>query len=125
MGYAVARGQVDSKSQETSGRTREEIEVEDSEVLDQAAGSGQEIVVEKEGIRATFRRDARGALRVCMEGEGCSKSDLRRIGEDLIGRVTQQYVYHKVITEMKNRNMTVIDEEVAQDRTVRIRVRNS
>ena len=59
-----------------------------------------------------------------MEGEGLSKTELRRLGEELIGRVTQQYVYHRIITEMKNRNMAIVDEEVAEDRTVRIRVRN-
>jgi hypothetical protein len=125
MGFAVARSHENQTGSKISSRSREEIEVEDSEVLEQAAGSGQEIVVERDGARATFRRDARGALRVCMEGEGLSKTELRRLGEELIGRVTQQYVYHRIITEMKNRNMAIVDEEVAEDRTVRIRVRNS
>ena len=80
--------------------------------------------MEKDGIRAIFGRDPRGALRVCMEGEGVSKSELKKIGEELIGRVTQQYVYHRLMTEMKNRNMIVVDEEVSADNAVRIRVRN-
>jgi hypothetical protein len=83
------------------------------------------MVVEKDGVRAVFSRGARGALRVCMEGEGYSKAELRRIGEELIGRVTQQYVYHRLVTELKERNMTIVDEEMAEDRTVKIRVRNS
>jgi hypothetical protein len=125
MGFAAARSCETQADSTISARNREEIEVEDSEVLEQAAGSGQEIVVERDGVRATFRRDARGALRVCMEGEGLSKTELRRLGEELIGRVTQQYVYHRVVTEMKSRNMAIVDEEIAADRTVRIRVRNS
>jgi hypothetical protein len=125
MGFAAARSCETQADSTVSTRNREEIEVEDSEVLDQAAGSGQEIVVERDGVRATFRRDARGALRVCMEGDGLSKGELRRLGEELIGRVTQQYVYHRVVTEMKGRNMAIVDEEIAADRTVRIRVRNS
>ena len=104
--------------------TREEIEVDNSEILANAAGQGEEIVVEREGLRAVFTRDARGALRVCMEGKGHSKAELRKIGQELIDRVTQQYVYHRVITEMKQRNMHVVSEEVAEDRTVKIRVRN-
>src|ERR687887_601082 len=72
--------------------------------LEGTAGTGEELVVEKEGIRAVFSRDARGALKVCMEGEGYSKAELRRIGEELIGRVTQQYVYHKLVTELAERN---------------------
>ena len=67
---------------------------------------------------------AAAALRVCMEGKGHSKAELRRIGQELVDRVTQQYVYHRVMTEMKQRNMHVVSEEVAEDRTVKIRVRN-
>jgi hypothetical protein len=59
-----------------------------------------------------------------MEGHGCSKAELKRLGEELIGRVTQQYVYHKVVTELKQRNMAIVNEEVTADRTVKIRVRN-
>src|SRR5262249_22607699 len=98
---------------------------EDSEILEGAGATGEELVVEKDGIRAVFSRDARGALKLCMEGEGYSKGELKRIGEELIGRVTQQYVYHKMITELRDRHMAVVDEEVAEDRTIRIRVRKS
>jgi hypothetical protein len=124
LGYAVAQGAGSGRRVRGEGKTRAEIEVENSEVLEGAGGTGEEMVVEKDGIRATFSRDARGALKVCMEGEGHSKAELRRLGEDLIGRVTQQYVYHKLITEMQERNMQVVDEEVAEDRTIKIRVRN-
>lgn len=124
MGFALVRGEQDLK-QRTKGTTRAEIEVEDSEILEGGGGTGEEMVVEKDGIRAIFSRDARGALKVCMEGEGYSKAELRRVGEELVGRVTQQYVYHRIVTEMKNRNMTIVDEEMTQDRSVRIRVRNS
>lgn len=117
---AAAQGSLVNKEKNTA-----EIEVEDSEILAAAAGTNEEIVVEKEGIRAVFSRDARGSLRVCMEGKGYSKADLRRIGQELIDRVTQQYVYHRVVTELKQRHMTIVDEEVKEDRTVKIRVRNS
>jgi hypothetical protein len=82
------------------------------------------MVVEREGVRVIFSRDARGALKLCVEGEGHSKSELKRIGEELLGRVTQQYVYHRVVTELQERNMTIVDEQVGADRTVKIRVRN-
>jgi hypothetical protein len=122
MGFAVAKhGQTELAASE---KTTEEIEVEDSEILQDAAGIDQEIVVERENLRAVFTRDARGALRICMEGTGYSKAELRQIGQDMIDRVTQQYVYHRVVTELNERKMTIVDEEVAEDRTVKIRVRN-
>ena len=123
MGFSMARAGV-ANQQYASTESRTEIEVENSEVLQGAAGTGQEIVVERDSVRATFTRDPRGALKICMEGKGYSKSDLKKIGEELLGRVTQQYVYHRIVTELKDRNMSIVDEEVAKDRTVKIRVRN-
>jgi hypothetical protein len=124
MGFAsIQEGHVSTGA---SGRTasREEIEVEDSEILETAAGTAEQIVVERDGVRATFSRDARGALRVCMEGGALSKAQLRKLGNELIGRVTQQYAYHRIVTELKQKNMTIVDEQVTKDQTVKIRVRN-
>jgi hypothetical protein len=124
MGFAsLQEGQI-SAGISSKATNREEIEVEDSEILEAAAGTGEEIVVERDGVRATFSRDARGALRVCMEGGGLSKAQLRKLGQELIGRVTQQYAYHRIVTELKQKNMTIVDEQVTKDNTVKIRVRN-
>lgn len=106
------------------GISREEIEVEDSEILESATGTGEQIVVQRDGVRATFTRDARGALRICMEGRGKSKAQLRSIGEDLLGRVTQQFAYHRIVSQLKERNMTIVDEQVTEQQSVKIRVRN-
>ena len=124
MGFAsIQEGEISAGISSTT-RNREEIEVEDSEILEAAAGTGEEIVVERDGVRATFSRDARGALRVCLEGGGLSKAQLRKLGNELIGRVTQQYAYHRIVTELKQKNMTIVDEQVTKDQTVKIRVRN-
>jgi hypothetical protein len=123
MGFSLARKDALTRPQ-VSTRTRAEIDVEDSEILADAGGLHQELVVERDGVRAIFTRDERGALRLCMEGEGFSKSELRQLGEELIGRVTQQFVYNRLVTELKQRHMNIVEEEVAEDRTIKIRVRN-
>jgi len=102
---------------------RVEMELDESEVLKDAVSSNQ-IVVEREGMRAIFSRDARGALKLCMEGESHSKAELKRMGQELINRVTQQFVYHRVVSELKQRGMNIVDEQVTADRTVKLRVRN-
>ena len=126
MGFAAAKqGEITCDGEvDVEQKTRTEIEVDDAEVLAEAAGSGEEIIVERDGITAIFSRDARGALRVCMEGTGVTKSQLRQTGQELVDRVTQQYVYHRVVTELKDRKMAIVDEEMTEDRTVKIRVRN-
>jgi hypothetical protein len=120
MGFSIVNARAEPRTQ-TDEKTREVIDVEDSEIL--AESAAQEIVVERDGVRAVFSRDARGALKLCMEGHGHSKRDLRRIGEELLGRVTQQYAYHRIVSELKEHGMCVVDEQVSADRTVKIRVR--
>ena len=126
MGFAVASGasSVATKAKVGTSVNRAEIEVENSEVLADAGGTNEQMVVEKDGVRATFSRDARGALKVCIEGAGHSKAELKRIGQELMEQVTQQYVYHRVVSELKQRNMAIVHEEVEADHTVKIRVRN-
>jgi hypothetical protein len=122
MGFAVASAGTIDDRQRTANRA--EIEVEESEILPNEAGREQSLVVERDGIRATFSRDARGALKVCMEGVGVSKAELKRVGEELLGRVTQQYAYHRIVSELQERNMTIVGEELQADQSVKIRVRN-
>jgi hypothetical protein len=62
MGFAIVRAPSEERRSRQLTRTREEIEVEDSEILEQAGGGGQELVIDRDGVRATFRRDANGAL---------------------------------------------------------------
>jgi hypothetical protein len=123
MGFSVAQDAM-AKASMSTGMTREEIEIDDSEIMEDAVGTDQKIVVERDGIRATFSRDPRGGLRLCMEGHGTPKRQLRELGEELLGRVTQQYAYHRIVSELKNRNMTIVDEQMTEDQSVKIRVRN-
>jgi hypothetical protein len=124
MGFAAAQNQGARVRQIIDPKTRAEIELEDSEILAGSAGSGEQMIVERDGIRAIFSRDARGALKLCVEGTGQSKAELKRIGETLVGRVTQQYAYHRLVSELKERRMTILDERVGNDEAIHIRVRS-
>jgi hypothetical protein len=116
--------QHESANLSTSTKTKEVIDVDNSEILTNAAGTDESIVVQRDGVTATFQRDPTGGLQLCMEGNHVSKSQLRAIGEELLGRVTQQYAYHRIVTELKNRGMQIVDEEVTETESVKIRVRN-
>ena len=56
MGFSMAQ-QAGLLESQAAGVTREEIEVDNTEILASAAGRGEEIVVEREGLRARFTRD--------------------------------------------------------------------
>jgi hypothetical protein len=124
MGFAVAQANISPHRRILDTKTRAEIALEESEILAGTAGSGEEMVVERDGIRAVFSRDARGALKLCLEGHGLSKTELRRLGEQLVGRVTQQYAYHRVLSELRERHMNIIGERVGADQSITIRIRH-
>ena len=124
LGFTVAQGAAGPVVRAADTTTKCEVDVEDSEILEASAGSGEELVVEKNGVRAVFSRDARGALKLSLEGKNMTKGELKQLGDELVGRVTQQYAYHRIVTELKSRNMAIVEEQVQADRTVKIRVRS-
>ena len=123
-GFTAIQHEASNIASQMKSKTRETIEVDDSEVLTDTFGTEEAIVVERDGLTATFKRDSKGTLQICMEGDRVSKAQLRAIGEDLLGRVTQQYAYHRIVSELKNRGLTIVDEEMTETESVKIRVRN-
>jgi len=123
MGFTAVESAAGTHTKRRSGN-RVDVELEDSEVVEAGPQTEQLIVQRPDGVRATISRDARGSLKVCVEGEHLSKAELRQIGEELAGRITQQYVYNKLMTEFRDRNLAVVDQEVSADQTIKIRIRN-
>ena len=69
----------------------------DSDVLDDVA-KGEELVLVRDDVRARVFRDSGGTLKLCVEGSA-SKQELRQLGEQLMGRISQQYAYHRIMEE--------------------------
>jgi hypothetical protein len=99
-----------------------ELEVENADVVEDTLRAGQSIVVERDGVRVTFSRDERGRMKTCVEGS-LPKAELRAIGEDLSGRVVQQYVYRRLQDELGKRGFTTLAEEKGPDESIRVHVR--
>lgn len=100
------------------------LDVPHSEVVTGTLGRDQRIRVTRDGITAEFRRDARGRAAVCVTGAGCSAEQLRAIGEELSGRMVQQYVLTKLKNEMASRGMDLVEETVEATQSIRLRVRH-
>jgi hypothetical protein len=100
------------------------LEIDRSEVVTGVLGRNQRIAVTKEGVTVTFSRDARGKAALCVTGSGQSQETLRALGEELSQCVVQQYVYQKLMDEMRNRGFNVVEEETGEDRTIRLKVRH-
>jgi hypothetical protein len=113
--------EVVQESEKVQARTVE-VALENSEVLQQQMRTGEEILMTRGKMRIRVFRDERGQCRVCVSGEG-SKRELEALGREVAGRITQIFIYNKVMTELRGRKFEVTREEVAADQTVRLHVR--
>lgn len=121
MGFALqsAAEQDEVNALRTKGV---EVELENSSVVAEQMERGRTMVITKGDLRIEIGRDDRGGCRVCVTG-GRNERDMRAIGEEVAGRIVQQYAYHKLVSELKRRNYQVVDEEVLADQSVRVRIR--
>ena len=121
MGFGVATGEITRTRQ--SGEICVETEVPESEVLQESLGGGDSIVLQKEGVTVEIRRDERGACTAYVTGKGQSKAELGKIGEEVTGRLVQQFTYNKIMTELKKHNFILEEEQVMEDESIQMRVR--
>jgi len=100
-----------------------EVELADSEVLAENLATSKEVVLTKADMEIRVGRDERGRCTVCAAGKGRSKAELKQIAEDFAQKMTQCFVYNRVMSEVKSRNFQVVNEDVMEDECVRIHVR--
>jgi len=101
-----------------------EMEVPQSEVVTGTLGRDQQIRLTRDGFTAVFARDPRGRATFCVSGEGHTEEELRAIGEELGGRMVQQYVLQKLKTELSGRGMNLVEETVDENQAIRLTVRH-
>ena len=125
-GAAVALGYkaVDAGSilQNLEKDTSVEVSLEGSEVIADAMKRESEFVITKGDVTARFQRAADGRCTVHVSGQNMTNQELSTVGRELIGRVTQQYAYNRVVSEMKKQGFTITSEEIAADQTIRVNV---
>ena len=123
LGYQlVAEG---TRNLQTSVKQTEQVEldIERSEVVTGQLNRDQRISVTREGVTVTFSRNARGKASLCVTGQGRSAEALRAFGEELSRAVIQQYVYQKLIDEIRARGFVIAEQETNEDRSIHLTVR--
>lgn len=126
LGFQVAaevHGALPGESAARQGGSVQ-LEIERSEVVSNQLGRDQRIAVSREGVTVTFSRDARGRASLCVTGEGRSKEELQALGTELSQAVVQQYVYQKLMDEIRARGFNVVEEQVSEDRSIHLKVRH-
>jgi hypothetical protein len=126
LGYQVAtevaRPSTTVAEREESGTVS--LEIARSEVVTSQLGRDQRMSVMRDGVTVTFSRDARGKAALCVTGSGQDDATLRALGEELSRAVVQQYVYQKLMDEMRSRGFVVVEQETNEDRSIRLKVRH-
>lgn len=120
-GFRVVRnGQPQVKK--AAAKNSVDLTMENADVVADSLSPDQKVVVERNGVVVSFSRDARGSFRTCVEGD-LSKEELQKIGEELSGRVIQQYVYRRLSQELGQNGFSTVSEEKAPDGAIRLHVR--
>jgi len=126
MGYqVVAAGGKKTAAVAPKNSHAVELALERSEIVTSQLERDQTMSVTRDGVTITFSRDARGRASLCASGTtNHTKEELRALGESLSQSVTQHYVYHRLMEEMQAKGFNVVEEEVNEDRSIRLKVRH-
>jgi len=126
LGFSAARQNRKRKTE--SGAETEvsaSVEVENTSVVGEELEAGQSLDVVKDDLKLSFGVNRQGQCQVTVSGKGRSKEELQAIGQQAAHKVVQMYTYNKVMTELKNRDFQVLEEEVDEQGAIRLKLRRS
>lgn len=125
LGFAMRQVAKEALQEGQAGETMQnvELELDNSEILAQGLATDQKIVLTKGNVEIVVERDARGRCKVCASGVGRTKAELKQTAEQFAQKLSQCFIYDKVMRELKQKNFQVVNEEVMHDESIRIHVR--
>jgi len=125
MGLAIKESMKDSTRAQTKVQNKNMIEVElqDSQALADTVAAGQEIVLTKGTLSLRVHRNKQGRCVICAEGANHTEEELRATANTFSEKISQCFVYNKVMSELRTKGFQVVNEEQMEDETVRIHVR--
>ncbi len=123
LGYQVT-SEVYVNQEVTNETNAVNLEIAQSELVTDQLGRDQRIRVSKDGVVITFSRDARGRASICVTGQGIDEETLRALGEQMSRAVVQQYVYQRLMDEMRSKGFVVVEEQSEVDRSIHLKVRH-
>jgi len=125
LGYqVVSEGAALGEVAQVKGETQVSLEIPQSQVVTETLGRQQTLCVTRDGVTVTFARDARGKATLCVTGTNQTDDTLRALGEELSNTVVQQYVYQKLLDEMRAKGFVVVQEETEADRSIHLKIRH-
>lgn len=122
MGMVVTNAVKENlKEQQETKEKSVEVELSQSEITGTLLN--KEIVVTKGNVEFRIKSDEQGRCVVHAKGQGHNDAELKMMAEQFGQKITQCYIYDKVIRELKNKEFQVVNEDVTDDQSIRIHVR--
>ncbi|HXE72556.1 MAG TPA: DUF1257 domain-containing protein [Candidatus Nitrosotenuis sp.] len=128
LGYSVAQRGLQDAADSLKLRGQEsstvEQEIEDSQGLAQLVDQEGELVLTRPDVVVRFTRSRGDRCRMTICGlKKQSPEELQAIGQELTEKMLQQYAYHQIVSQMKQRGFSKIEETVEEDGTIRLTLR--
>ncbi len=122
LGFTMAARELTAAGSAQTG-TEVALDAASCEEVAQGVAVGESLVLTKDDVTITIFRNNRNGVSVKVHGHSHSKAELTAMGNEMIGKINQQYAYNRIVTELKQRNFNLVDQEVEEDGTVRLKVR--
>jgi len=122
-GFRALKASAQTREEEAVAAHAESVEFDLASARAAEVGELGALNMTNGEITATFYQDERGQCKLHVQGNK-SQQELIEAGRALMQRVRQQIAYHRVMEELKSRGYTVVQEQVASDESIRLRVRS-
>lgn len=122
IGYSAVKGKSRAAT-EVKAREEVELDLKNASAIGETLGEEEELVMTKGNITITFRKDINGKCKIKVCAEGKSKEELKKIGTEVSNQIIQTYIRQKVLTELKQKGFSIVQEEKDENGTIKLRVR--
>ena len=123
LGFSTVGGRL-KQTEQQAAKTSVEVSVPNSSIVAESIVEGETITMVRDNVTVQVTRDDRGACKLCVSGQGTTR-ELKAVGEEVAGRIVQQFIYNKLVTELKKHNYAVVEEDMREDMSINVRVRHN
>lgn len=121
-GFHLMKQAVSQPKQVDTATTLIEMNQDECQFLAEGLKQEAEIHFSNGEVNLICRKDARGQFSICVQGVNQSESELRQIGEQMVGRIRQQYAYQKVMEGLSDQGYQLIEERLDGEK-IKLRLR--
>ena len=79
-----------------------DLEIANSDIAAENMSREEELIFSKGDIKLSIKKDIRGKLKICVAGKNHSDAELTRIGTEISQKITQHFIYNRVVSELKD-----------------------